>query len=269
MTTNMCRCGQPAPDSTICPNCQTRLSVALKAIPALADETLIVLARLTKTSGNSVGYVTGSSTRPLPYDVAASEKISATKSTLVAWARMVSDESITARPLRDSTITGLSRYLLREADWLGQHTAAADAVTEITAAVAGLRRVAYRQAPERHYRGPCTETWRPDPQDLAEACCVADLHAIGDLTTITCTQCGSRHNSADRRQWLLEQAADKLYTQTELAALLRITVERAPSRSTLAHWVRKGRLLAHTVTPDGRALYLMGDALQLVAQRAA
>lgn len=266
-STNTCPCGQPSKDATICTDCESRLVEALAEVPALSHEFETVLARLNKQGGGSIGFVTSSPTRPLPYDVAASEAGGELKSVMVSWLRLVLDENAERMTLPSDTLADIARWLLGQVPWLRLHDAAGDAVDELTEAVGRLRHVVYREIRQRHYRGRCGAEWTPEEEALA--CCVADLYTRRpDAAYVGCEQCGETHNAEVLRQHIRTEAGSRLYTRAEMLEMIPVLTKHAVTVRLMDAWIEKSRLVPHGERQEGGEqvpTFLTDDLLTLIA----
>lgn len=144
------------------------------------------------------------------------------------------------------TIAAMALWLARRTGRLRQHEAAAEAVSEITAAVRQAQR-AIDRPPGRAYAGPC-------------GVCGRHLYVRPGKATVTC----DGHEppwSADveqRREWMLGQITDQLSYAAEAVHLLSLLGVRV-SAVQVTRWVADGRLVAHGTDQHRRALYRLGD----------
>ncbi|MGH3504650.1 MAG: hypothetical protein ACRDQA_27705, partial [Nocardioidaceae bacterium] len=108
------RCDRPVKDAHICTLCGRDLERALGNVPAIAADLEVAVAKLYRfTAANDGGR---SAETPLPVNMAASIAASHLRATLVAWTRLVHDETGTDWPA--DNLPAISRYLLRHAAWL-------------------------------------------------------------------------------------------------------------------------------------------------------
>ncbi|MDO0937285.1 hypothetical protein QQY66_38260 [Streptomyces sp. DG2A-72] len=127
----------------------------LRELPRLYDECERVLGG---AAAPSVGERRGAGGQVLgiPLNGAAAEARSAIVATLSSWCGLVADER--GFPVPRRTPFQLASYLLRSADWLAAHPAAADATREVAGLVAGARRVVQPNPVRRVRLGACVET---------------------------------------------------------------------------------------------------------------
>lgn len=261
-------CDRPVPDTSfVCPRCGDRLGQLLDAVPGIGDDLDDVIRRQVRFAESHGGR---SQERPLPYNPAASESKAVLVGTLTFWAAAVSEQR--GHPMPDVTLAALGPYLAGSVPWLRAQAAGPDAFDEITTAVRQARSVTDRPA-ERRYAGPCTAgvpMYSPvDGAELGyERECGTDLYAREQGDTVTCPECGTEYPLAERRAWLLEQADDQLLPARELArAIDGLGVPL--TAAVVAGLKRRGRIIPHGTTPDGRDLFRVGDVRAVVQANAA
>lgn len=144
------------------------------------------------------------------------------------------------------------RFVARHADWLMHRPEAEQAYDELTAVVEGARRTIDTRGGQQ-YAGPC---------DV----CERDMYAATGAAVVECKPCGVSHDMADRREWLLSAAEDRLATAAELARAVS-GLGQPVTAATIRQWASRGRLAAHGM--DGtRPRYRVGDVTQLVRESA-
>lgn len=256
-----CRCGRSTRDGAfVCDHCADQLARALGDVAWLTDEleTTITRQRALPAEGGSAGRETG-----LPWHEKASEALRGLKALLVSWARFCEEESVRhssprTRPLdaHDDHPTALAGWLLWRVDGLTLLDIGAEAVDEITDAVATCRRVIDRR-PDRWYAGPCTH------EDDGEMC-GADLYARHATGTVTCRVCGSEYDVAERRAWLLAEAEDRLADASTVARAVSWLGAEPLTPDRVWKWAERGRI-AVKGHHGKRPLYRIGDAIDLLA----
>lgn len=274
MTENLCACGKPSRDATICAGCGFELDAAIAEIcepRGLAYDLDIALTRqdrIDRPSGtkrtpdeDDDGRQWPGTLRPTasPYDKRASDAGKHLKGVLAGWARVIADE--TGADLPPDTLAGIATWLRPRVGWMRHHPAGAEAHDEIIDAVRHARRVCDRPA-EKIYAGPCD--------------CGEDLYARLGAPYVTCR--GEAHEAPilweveARRVWLLESARDVLATTTEISrALTRYSKDVSPSA--IRGYVKRDRLVAkgERSVPgrkDPLPLYKLGDVLDILARQA-
>ena len=235
-------CDRPRRGSEqICGACQAEIATALAAVPALAAELDITLARL----GSRIA-AGRSTTIPLPYHPGASEAADVLRSALVGWVREIRREG---EPWPADTPASMAAWLSARHSALTGHAAAKEAHGEITAAVRAAQR-AIDRPPGRVYAGPCTQ-------------CSTPLYATAGAPTVTCRSCGTGHSVEERREWMLDALQDHLAPAHQVAHILAQLV--APVRpDRVRQWAARGRIVPHGRDAAGRPLYRVGDALELL-----
>src|SRR5690606_22826324 len=142
-------------------------------------------------------------------------------------------------------------------DGLGLHDIGPEAVDEITDAVAGCHRVIDRR-PDRWYAGPCTA-------GADEGQGGTDPYALRSGGTVACRRGEAVYDVADRRKWLLEEAEDRLAHATEIARAVSWLGATPLTPDRVRQWAARERLTAKAHDSRGRALYRIGDAIDLLA----
>ncbi len=277
------RCGRPVADNAyVDTRCAGELARALGEAGDLVDEAAVTAARLAR-------YGTGG--RPavedqLPYNWAATDALWAVGNVLTTWARHVIETRGNAPGRAGPTIGPLCRaglsckhtscqtirtralphpvaraahWLATQTEWLRHRPEAVEAVDELLDACALLRRTADRP-PQMWYAGPC------DPQRPPQ--CAGELYALPGASAVRCRECGMRHDAAERREWLLDAARDSLANATLLAtALTALGLKVTPSM--VYNYADRGRIVAHGTDERGRALYRVGEVIDIVTELAA
>jgi len=254
---NECRCGRPLRDTlTVCDTCADQLATALGDVPWLDDEleTSITRQRALPTEGGARTAET-----PLPWHEKASETRRHLRALLVSWTRLCDEEAVAhqspADDLPADTLPAISRWLMWRVDGLARHDAGPDAVDEITDAVAACRFVIDRR-PDRWYAGPCVAEGDGGP-------CAADLYARASTGVVECRECGSVYDVAERREWLLAEAHDRLADAATVARAVSWLGTAPLTPALVRKWAERGRILVKG--HDGtRPLYRIGDAIDLL-----
>lgn len=258
MTAPECpRDGRPIHDSAyVCGSCGSDLAQALGDVPALSDELDLTLSRQT-AQGQRVGG--RSADKPLPFDYGASEATFALKSTLVSWVRELAEEG---DMWPADNLPAIGRWLLASVEDFRRREDAQEAVDEISDAVAQCRRVIDRRA-EKIYAGQC----KADLEDGTS--CEELLFGRPGRDGVTCV-CGAWYSVRERRDTMLAEIHDMLFTAAEiagLAAYLDVFAERQRVRMLLNAWGKRGVLVAHGLTVNGVPRYKFSEAIDLVADR--
>jgi hypothetical protein len=162
-----------------------------------------------------------------------------------------------------------ARFLAEHVEWIRHRPEAAEVLADIDAARRILVGLIDGPAPGR-YLGPCGahvdvigECDDPDCE-LADqehavdtATCPGDVYAREGSDHGTCRTCGARFNVAERRAWLDETVAGYTFRASQIADAYGIPP------GTIASWVSRGQLLPHGHDERGRALYNLGEVLEL------
>lgn len=112
-----------------------------------------------------------------------------------------------------------------------------------------VRRALEPADPPKHI-GPC-----PIPM------CDGELHLKPGRNTTTCPLCGNTQTWDDQKEWIAEQAEQRLMTPTEIASALKVLEMETPIK-TIRSWIDRKRL---TEATDG--LYRFADAKTLAEKR--
>lgn len=177
----------------------------------------------------------------------------------------------TARPGRDGQPTVSTRaacvYLTRMIRHIASAEWAGELFDEMLHVEAELRRLV-DNPPERWYAGPCTVG--QDDLNYA-ALCGTDLYASIERDAVTCPDCGTQYDIAQRRDWLLAAAEDRLETAQNLAhALILLAGIKTDERrlaNRIRQWSARGRIAVRDTVLEGNKLrprYRLGDALDLL-----
>lgn len=166
-----CQCGRPVDGATLCNGCTAALVADLQAVPDLAAELDVTLARQARFGERNGGR---SAEKPLPYDVRASEAGWVLRNTLTTWARVIVEEwgqngaqrhgdGLTAPgrypgTSQDVMTAEMALWLTGHINHIRTHPAAGEASEEIRGAVQQARDAV--DAPANRARipiGPCPE----------------------------------------------------------------------------------------------------------------
>lgn len=140
-------------------------------------------------------------------------------------------------------------FIATQADWLAHRPEAVEAFDELEGAI-GLIKSAIDTAGDSTYAGPC---------DI----CSRDMYAKPGALEVECRPCALVYDLADRREWLLKQAEDRLETATNVArAITAYGQTLTPER--IRQWKTRGRITAHGEDASGRPLFRIGDVLEVL-----
>lgn len=146
-------------------------------------------------------------------------------------------------------------YLTEAIDPIRRHPAVSELHDEIIDAIRTARRAIDRPQ-DRVYLGQCMVV----SED--EVTCLADVYARPNANTTTCKTCGVTHEVAERRAWLLQQAADRLFTVKEAAQMMGDVGHVRVTESRIRGYIHRQRLAYHPIG-TGKGIRL-GDLLAVV-----
>jgi hypothetical protein len=268
------RCVRPVADTGYaCHRCAARLALDLLEAARLGREVAVTVARLDRLGERGGGR--GHSAVPLAYAWEADEASWVVRNTLGAWARVVHEERGLQLPGRwvlvplpedvqgplnqawrpDRRPEAIMVWLAAQAGWLRMQPYADEAYDELHEAARLLQRTV-DAPPALWYAGAC---WTEDDEGTR---CVADLYAHTGTATVTCRQCGARHDADGRRDWLLEQARGTLAHAGLLATALAALGYEVRA-ATIRQWAHREHLEVRDHDERDRALYLVGDVIDL------
>lgn len=260
-------CSRPVKDQArLCRRCTSWLERDLGDLEGLATEVETTRLRQSRTGGQAIGGG-HSSERPLPFDDRPVLAARALREVCRRWAGFVVEHR--GAPWPRDLLGDYGRFLLGQVDWLRHREEAPVAFDELSGAIGRVRGSIDRRA-ERVYAGPCgaIDYWPDGHPILCSARCDGDVYGRLNAKNATCTKCGATHDVADRREWLLAAVEDQLAHIALLSKALS-NLGRPVADPTIRSWVSRGRLAAHGEDPQGRALYRVGDVIELLAQEAA
>lgn len=146
------------------------------------------------------------------------------------------------------TTSATLRYLADHVDWLAHRPEALDAFDELHDAVSRLR-TAIDNTGDLAYSGPC---------DV----CGRDMYARPGSAVVECEPCALIYDIKPRRDWLLDQAEDRLETASNIARALTAH-DRPITPERVRKWGERGLITAHAKTSKGDPLYRFGDVRRL------
>ncbi|MET9608668.1 hypothetical protein ABZZ17_27040 [Streptomyces sp. NPDC006512] len=149
--------------SRLCRACRDHFAAGLGELAHLYEECGRMLGG--GAPGSLRERTTGGELPGLPFNTAAADVRSRMVSVLGSWSGLVAQQRGVTSPPR--TVAALTAFLLRNADWLAAHSAAAEATEEIARLVRAGRRAAFPD-PARAVRiGVCPEPGCPGGLALA------------------------------------------------------------------------------------------------------
>lgn len=258
-------------DASVCGPCGRRLAQELRSIAALVPDLDLALAKQTAFGDRGLARPSAGPP-PLAYSPAVSEVMWRLRNTLTSWARVVLEEKPAREETSETPLAGpewplgapdtppqvsqpiptqkIALWLSWQVEWIRHHPAAAEAFDELHDAARCAHHVIDRPA-ERTYAGPCDQ-------------CGQDLYAKPGAAAVACSACEAKYDLHRRREWLLAAVEDTLATASEISrALTRLD---APiTADSITSYAYRGRLTPHTRNRAGKALYRVGDVLDLIA----
>lgn len=307
MSKTECACGKPTSGAWLCDKCEKTFAYAQVNIGVYYVDMRTVAAKATRYG--SVGATKGSigKAQPLVVDLRfVSGPPDATPAhpgasiasgsqlqwdawnTIHSWCRTVMEENPEVRmlgPICDAcwhksctnvrrnrwprnTVTSMINYLARQQAWILKQQWVTQMMDELTDLERRLSRFVDRPA-DRWYAGKCSV---PDGEG---ADCPTELYATADRGWIDCPTCGIRHDVAERRDVLLEEAKDYHVTATEAAGALLAWTDYDGTENNLikriSEWRDRDRLEVKDVTSllgKDRHLYRLGDIQDLLIEHA-
>lgn len=254
-------CGRPADEFFLCMGCWGEVERDLGDVAALAEELETTITRQAKTT-SGVGVTSRSAETPLMFHQAASEVQDDLRSVLVAWVRDLWETNGADQLDAEDTLEGLSRWLLRHPTWIRTHPAGEELHDEITDAIKRCWQVIDR-APDRVYLGTCTAVYEG-------VHCTEELYGHHDRQTARCRTCGTEWDMTFRREWLLDQIADRHLTAAEMSQALPSWLDQPLTPAQIRGWAHRGRIRQcgqRAVGPRKAVpLYRVGDVLGVLLQ---
>lgn len=259
-TTNECRCGRPTRDAAYsCDNCGDSLAKALGDVPWLEDQLDVSVTGQKGVDYRKIGGGSGGkkpNERPSPVAWGPSDARSHLRQILASWVRYCDEERVRNSDYRDglpaNDLAAMSRWLLWRVDGLMLIDIGAEAVDEITSAVAHCHRLIDRP-PDKQFLGECRE-------------CGGDLYAVRGAKTARCMVCGQAVDAEAVRTALLERLDDQLMTAAEIArasTFLDIKADRDAVRKRINQWHKRKRITSEVTLTD-EAVFRFGIVWRLL-----
>ena len=139
----------------------------------------------------------------------------------------------------------------RHQPWFDEFARDADAVARVVTGIVD-------KPAERRYAGPCSTVTDGET-------CGADLYAKAGRSVAVCRVCGYEYDVDAQQAWMREQVREKLARPIEIAGIL-LQLGFEVGYSTVARYAAKGLIVAVEVDGEGRALYRIGDVVDLRTQ---
>lgn len=243
---NECVCGKPTRDNAvICDDCTNMLERAIGDVAWIAEELDVSMTRQ-----RSAPIVSGapSASHGLPWHEKAAEAIRELRSLLVLWVRMCDEEGIGTGPsdLPADNLPAIAGWLLHRVPGIARHDAAADALDEITNAVAECERVIFWKRRSRLYLGTCGQRVEDDEGVTLMDACTGEVYANEGEQVGICDLCAQGVTVVVRQGDLNRQLDDRLCTAGELARLaviLGLDAPRDSVRKKIHYWHRHKRIV--------------------------
>ncbi|MEV6897475.1 hypothetical protein [Amycolatopsis sp. NPDC051372] len=268
-------CGRPA-DTGLCRSCLDTLLRALRDVEWLLPELDVTVARQSKASRGSIGFVTGSGGQVMPLHLGASNLVDDLRDFLSGWVHNLwEDYSVRwwvcqgcgaedqtgerqhAAPF-EGTACGstrwephrhpldlaihplpLSRWLLRHPSWLASAPYAEELNSEILGLVERGKRIVSGPV-DRVYLGICSADLHLGDDENGDpiALCQRDLYGLANRAYVVCPDCGVEWEMQARRDHMLEAMREQLLTATELSRALPNYLDRPDDKPVTAAMIR-------------------------------
>lgn len=243
-------CDKPAHNGFLCATCITTLGNDLKAVPDLLVDLEVTITRQDKIGDRQDGG--RPSERPLPLRVGPMEARRYLVEALTNWACGIAGDLALFAGERPDKGAAAAEYLVAYLDRVALYERAGDLADEIGYAVINGQRAVDKPL-QPVFAGPCGE-------------CKGYLYAHPKAAEVACRECGHTYVVADRQRWMLGQIEDQVSHSAILSGFLRnLGVTIAPS--TIRHYASKGRIKVISVDANRRALYRVGDILDVFLKR--
>lgn len=239
-------CGGVQVESLLCPVCVARLTRQLRDVPSLVDELDITLSRQGKVGNGGKGGK-GIAHEKTTIHLGAAAAAWDLQHVLCAWAIEVTG----VRPSSVAPTVAAADALLSAMPAIRRHPESARLVTAVCGAIESARRVVDRPV-ERRFLGPCAAS-------LDAGICTGDLYVTPDAEMVRCKTCLTEHKVAERRTWMLSQAASTLLTVREAAQMVSDVGGIRISQASIRGYLHRGRLAYRS-----EKLIQLGDLLAIV-----
>lgn len=250
-----CACGRPSGDDAyVCTHCADQTRIALRQIiDGLDADLTTTLAKQGSRPTSHGGGHGKKSEAPLPLDLRAAEARTVLTGTLRVWVQRAHSDMPRATPPRD-TMPAMAAWLLPLTGWLRHAPYGAQALDEITAAVAQALRVVDIQE-ERVGVGRCPTCSHPvyaPASRLVAYCRTEDCDGTVDVQ--------QWQHSLQDLAWSHEAGA------TEIAAFATKYLGMKLAPGTIRKWASRGHL--HPTNPgEDTPRYRFADVADLAANR--
>lgn len=249
-------CGTPT-DGPLCGRCAAALATALRALRGPTG----LLAELDITRSRQDALVVDNghsrSVESLPYHPFAAQLADTAAATLTMWVRTIHDDHPQPVGPRGGPADAAAWLADLPPGLLASHVAAGRLHADLTGLVDRIWRCIDRP-PDLLYGGPC------GTRDEHGVLCPGHLYARPGDDIARCPHCRTRHTIAERRAWMLDQAADQTVTAAVALGWTRLLLGRTIPPNTWQSWVTRRRILPHGHDRFGRFTYRFGDVHDLV-----
>jgi len=205
----------------------------LAAVPELVDQLNVAASKQAKIStGGKAGKGTAHLKEPINWGAAA-----ARDALLVEWALWHDSlEEIRRHPKAAEIVAGIGRAVKN--------------------GYQAIDRAAHRQ-----YLGTC------EANDGDGAVCHAELWIKPGAHQVTCTQCETTRSVSERREWLLEQADDMIFTPREASQYVGDVGGFPVGQQRIRNYIDRKRI-PNRPAPDGTMRLRLGDLRDLLRREA-
>lgn len=240
-----CGCGQP--DGLLCHDDSAALEVMLAAAPQLIEQLDLAIAKQARVSK---GNYAGSPERPKSADDELGNSNLKHERSPVNWGVVA---------VRDALMVELA-FIGEDINWVRRHPQVAEMVRDFGKAVANAYR-AIDRARDREYLGTCF-------YEEDGAVCHAEVWVKPKERTVRCTQCEHVYDVAERREWLLDQAEDRIVTPREAVQYVGDVGGMSVGYQRIRNYVDRKRIVSRP-SPDGVMRFRLGDLLAVLRSDAA
>lgn len=249
-TCHVATCNNGISDTiSVCSGCVAELDWLLAQFPALWQQLEVTLTKQAKISTGDKRTSKGAA-KPLPFNVRASQIADQINNTLTTWARVVMADYACPASQPEQIDLVLIEWMRDQLPWLATQRFGGEAIGSMADEIGVIWQIIDRPAPMR-YLGHCD--------------CGEQLYVQPGRTYLPCPSCTLIHDVDTVANRLLLQAEDRLERASVLSRALT-SMGEAVSQVQISRWVARGRLFAKGHSPDGRALYRLGDVRALAAE---
>jgi hypothetical protein len=223
-------CGCTQPDGLLCTEDTQHLGTLLAAIPAIVEQLDVAVSKQAKLSaGAKAGKGTAHTKSPVNWGAVT------TRDALIVQATRASHPDIRRHPNAGHILANLGKAVKDAYRTIDRHQ-------------------------ERRYLGTC---W----YEQDGLTCHAELWARPGAHQVVCSQCEVTHDVAERRAWLLQQAADRLVTPREASQYVGEVGGIEIRQQRIRNYLDRGRIPVRP-TADGTKLLRLGDLLEILTDGA-